>query len=51
VSDVVQTKIQALLCHTSQFGQREDFVERVLDRWKDEDGRYMERFRRVVFFR
>jgi LmbE family N-acetylglucosaminyl deacetylase len=51
ISDAVETKIQALLQHTSQFGERPDFVERVRDRWKDEDGRYMERFRRVVFFR
>ena len=51
ISDIVDFKIQALLQHASQFGGREDFVEFVRERWRDEDGRYTERFRRVVMIR
>lgn len=51
VTDVVETKIQALLRHASQFGEGEEFLKFVRERWKDEDGRYYERFRRVVMWR
>ena len=51
VTDVVETKIQALLRHTSQFGEGEEFLKFVRERWKDEDGHYYERFRRVVMWR
>ena len=49
ITDVVDTKIQALLCHHSQFGEGTEFLQRVRDRWKGEDGRYAERFRRVAY--
>ena len=52
VTDVVETKIQALLRHASQFGEGAEFLKLVRERWKDEkDGRYYERFRRVTMFR
>ena len=47
VTDVVDLKLRALLAHQSQFGQREDFLERVKQRWADEDGRYREKFQLV----
>ena len=51
ITDVVETKIQALLRHTSQFGEGEEFLKFVKDRWRGDDGRYTERFRRVVLVR
>ncbi len=48
ITDIVETKIQALLRHTSQFGEGGEFLKFVRERWKGEDGRYTERFRRVV---
>ena len=51
ISAVVETKIDALMAHASQFGERDEFVEFALERWRDEDGRYLERFRQVVMFR
>ena len=51
ITDVVETKIQALLRHTSQFGEGTEFLQFVRERWRGEDGRYTERFRRVVLFR
>jgi LmbE family N-acetylglucosaminyl deacetylase len=46
ITDVVDTKVQALLLHKSQF--EEDFVRFVLERWKTPEGRYLESFRRVA---
>jgi LmbE family N-acetylglucosaminyl deacetylase len=51
ITDAVEIKIQALLRHTSQFGGGEEFLNFVRARWKDEDGRYYERFRRVTMAR
>ena len=51
ITDVVETKIQALLRHTSQFGEGTEFLQFVRERWKGEDGRYTERFRRIVMAR
>ena len=51
ITDVVETKIQALLRHTSQFGEGGEFLKFVRERWRGEDGRYTERFRRAVMFR
>ena len=51
VTDAVETKIQALLRHASQFGEGEEFLKFVRERWKDEDGHYYERFRRIVMWR
>ena len=51
ISTVVDTKIAALLAHESQFAGDDEFVEVVRARWREEDGRYLERFRRIVLFR
>jgi LmbE family N-acetylglucosaminyl deacetylase len=55
ISDIVEQKIHALNAHVSQgFGAENtesDFLKFVRDRWRGEDGRYTERFRRVVLFR
>ena len=51
ITDIVETKIQALLRHTSQFGEGEEFLKFVRERWKDKDGRYYERFRRITMWR
>lgn len=45
VTEVIETKVKALLLHETQFG--EDFVRMVLERWKTAEGRYVESFRRV----
>lgn len=47
VTDVIDLKVQALLHHQSQFGTREDFLQRTKQRWMDEDGRYREKFQLV----
>ena len=51
ISAVVESKLEALLAHTSQFGASEEFVELVRERWREDDGRYLERYRQVVLFR
>lgn len=55
ISDAVDQKIQALNAHVSQGLGAEDpnseFLKFVRERWRGEDGRYTERFRRVVLFR
>lgn len=51
ISAVLERKIAALLLHASQFGDGEDFIRAVHERWRDEQGRALERFRRVVLFR
>lgn len=47
ISDVVEEKIYALSAHVSQVGGHEDFATFARDRWRAEDGRYIERFRRI----
>ena len=52
ITDAVETKIQALLRHTSQFGEgTNEFLKFVRERWKDKDGKYYERFKRVTLAR
>lgn len=51
ITDIVEEKIQALLRHTSQFGEGKEFMEFVRKRWKGEDGRFTEKFRRVTLIR
>ena len=51
ITDVVATKIAALLAHTSQFPDDAEFIETMRQRWRDEAGRSHEEFRRVVLFR
>lgn len=51
ITPVVDLKLRALLEHRSQFGHREDFMQFARERWRDESGRYLERFQRVVLAR
>lgn len=55
ISDIVEQKIHALNAHVSQGlgaeNKDSDFLKFVRERWRGEDGRYTERFRRVVLFR
>jgi len=55
ISEVVEQKIHALNAHISQgLGANDpnsEFLKFVRERWRGEDGRYTERFRRVVLFR
>ncbi len=51
ISDVVETKIAALLAHTSQFPSDDAFIQQMRTMWRDESGRSVEAFRRVVLFR
>jgi LmbE family N-acetylglucosaminyl deacetylase len=55
ITEVVDQKIHALNAHISQgLGAEDpnsDFLKFVRERWKGEDGRYTERFRRAVLFR
>jgi LmbE family N-acetylglucosaminyl deacetylase len=46
ITDVIETKVEALLLHKSQF--EEEFVRSVLNIWRTEEGRYLEPFRRVT---
>ena len=46
ITDSIDAKLDALRAHDSQF--TEDFVSRILERWKTPEGRYFESFRRVV---
>jgi len=48
ISAVVDRKVDALMAHTTQFAAREDFVDFVRERWRDPEGRYLERFRRLT---
>lgn len=43
----VDRKILVLSAHVSQFGKQEDFASFSRERWRSEDGRYLERFRRI----
>jgi LmbE family N-acetylglucosaminyl deacetylase len=55
ISECVDRKIHALNAHVSQGLGAEnsdsDFLKFVRERWRGDDGRYTERFRRVVLFR
>lgn len=48
ISAVVDRKVHALEAHASQFGPGADLAAFARERWRSEDGRYVERFRRVV---
>jgi LmbE family N-acetylglucosaminyl deacetylase len=51
ITDVVETKMAALVAHRSQFPEDASFLEQMRTFWRDEDGRSYEAFRRVVLFR
>lgn len=45
ITDIIETKAQALLLHETQF--EEEFVRMALNIWKTPEGRFVESFRRV----
>ena len=47
ISSVLETKIAALAAHGSQFSVDDEFLALLRERWREDDGRYVERFRRV----
>ena len=47
VSDVLETKVEALRQHKSQFDNFEEMQQRVRNFWREPDGRFLERFRRL----
>jgi LmbE family N-acetylglucosaminyl deacetylase len=47
ISEQVDLKIFALSAHVTQFGKQDDFAAFSRERWKSDDGRYLERFRRL----
>jgi LmbE family N-acetylglucosaminyl deacetylase len=47
ITDVAELKVKALMRHQSQFGERENFMRRMLERWQGENGRYFEKFQLV----
>lgn len=47
IAGQLEMKIRALSAHVSQFGKQEDFEAFSREMWKSEDGRYLERFRRL----
>ncbi|PZC40939.1 MAG: N-acetylglucosaminyl deacetylase, LmbE family [Chloroflexi bacterium] len=51
ISDYFQKKIDALKEHKSQFDFTDEMQNRFLERWKNDDGKYTEKFRRIVFSR
>jgi LmbE family N-acetylglucosaminyl deacetylase len=48
ISGVLPVKIDALRQHKSQFAQFDEMADRVKSFWREPDGRYLERFRRLV---
>ncbi|HSP55253.1 MAG TPA: PIG-L deacetylase family protein [Dehalococcoidia bacterium] len=48
ISGVIEVKLEALRQHQSQFADFEQMAERVKAFWREPDGRYLERFRRLV---
>jgi LmbE family N-acetylglucosaminyl deacetylase len=48
ITDALEKKFEALACHASQIDDMEGLKERLLQFWRDPDGRYVERFRRIV---
>ena len=47
ISDCLDVKFEALSKHASQIGNMEEMRERLKQFWRDPDGRYVERFRRI----
>ncbi len=47
ISEVLETKFEALRQHASQFSEMEETEERLRRFWLEPDGRYLERFRRI----
>jgi LmbE family N-acetylglucosaminyl deacetylase len=47
ISDCLEQKFEALTKHASQIGDPDELRERLKQFWRDPDGRYVERFRRI----
>lgn len=48
ITEVLEMKVDALRSHKSQFEDFDQMTERVKNFWREPDGRYLERFRRLV---
>jgi len=48
VTDVLETKIEALRQHASQFDNFDEMQQRVRSFWREPDGRFLEKFRRII---
>ncbi len=48
ITEVFETKVAAMVAHTSQFPP--EVIDRMRDYWRDADGHYHEQFRRVIMF-
>jgi len=48
ITDALEVKFEALSKHASQIGDMAEMRERLKAFWRDPDGRYVERFRRLV---
>jgi LmbE family N-acetylglucosaminyl deacetylase len=51
ITDVVETKIAALVAHDSQFDVNDEFLKQMRTYWSNDAGRYVEEFRRITLFR
>jgi LmbE family N-acetylglucosaminyl deacetylase len=47
IEEVAELKVEALIHHMSQFAGRDGFREQALERWRNEEGKLVESFRRV----
>jgi LmbE family N-acetylglucosaminyl deacetylase len=48
ITDVLEIKFEALSRHETQIGDMEELRGRLMQFWRDPDGRYVERFRRIA---
>ena len=51
ITDVVETKIASLVAHDSQFDVDDEFLDQMRTFWSNDEGRYVEEFRRITLFR
>ena len=51
ITEVVDMKIASLVAHDSQFNVDDEFLKQMREFWSNEDGRYVEEFRRIILFR
>jgi LmbE family N-acetylglucosaminyl deacetylase len=47
ITDVIEVKLEALSQHKSQIAEMEARLDQIRSFWRDEDGRYLENFRRI----
>jgi len=51
ITDVLETKIASLVAHDSQFDVDDEFLDQMRTFWSNDEGRYVEEFRRITLFR